>query len=524
MRVMKTEKLTIRQSVLLIGLFLFGFFLFGTSKVHAAEYDITPYSIPSGEQQAYYIASSADGNIWFVERQNNQLSKIDAITGEITEHAVPGIGADCGGLASGPSNSMWFIKGSTSKMGRWDIATNTETDFDLPDLGGGCYFGLIAGPDGNMWFAHESGKVGKITPSGTVTTYDAPDDGAGMQLTVGPDNNIWFSNPVANSLVKITTSGTTSSYPLPDGMSGGFGTVTGADDNIWVSTLDNKVARFNIGTEQFDVFDTPDGSYPMLLALGGDGNVWFGSAGGQGFGRISQSGAVTMFNLPDSETPVPIFTLATGSYGNIFGISNGQSSADSKVYKLELPGSQLRVLGANENCSQIQLISGSASTGIVDLKKLDKDDLPSNGNSYVTSLADYELTVPSGSTQRVRLVFQTCQPPEQVIARKYSNRTKKFTTIPGAQITQTSLNGNTALMLSYDIADGGPLDDDGVANGVIVDPVGLAQASDVDAAADNGTLVDTGQDVKLSIFTGTLLIASALALLRFSKRTVYKRN
>ncbi len=488
---------------------------FTAGQALAKPFDITPYNIPSGEQEAFYIATSDDGDIWFVERQYNNLSKIDAITGEISEYSIPDIGADCGGLANGPDNNIWFIKGTTGKISRWNITNNTETEFNLPPLGGGCLSGLISGPDNNLWFTHESGKIGKMTLSGTVTTYDIPGGGVGMQMSVGPDGNIWFSNIISNTLVKITTDGNITSFSMPVGVSGGYGITTGADNHIWVSSMNNKIAKFNIGSEEFNVYDAPADSYPMLLSLGGDGNVWFGSAGGLGIGRIDQSGVATMFDLPDTEAPIPIFSIATGSYGNIFGITYGKGVGDvSKVYKLELPESQMSTIGNTDDCTQIQLISGTASTGVMELTKLSKNSLPPDGDiSYITDLADYRLTVPIGSTQRVQLLFQTCAQPNQVLARKYSAQTRQYATLKNAQITPAKLNGNPALLLAYDITDGGLFDDDGLANGVIVDPVGLAIGSEQIEAQNqpvNKLLSDTGENSLSIVPTGILIVFGSI--------------
>lgn len=452
----------------------------------AATFDVTSYSIPSGENNAQYIASSADGNVWFVERVNNKLSKIDAMTGAVTEYSVPGIGADCGGITSGPDGNLWYIKGDTNKIGRWDLATNTEATFDVPS--GSCYFGIITGPDNNLWFTREDGKVGKMTTGGVTTLYDVPDGGSAMQLVIGPDNNIWFPAVDGSKLVKLQTDGTMTSVSLPGGLSGTYGIAKDGTGNLWVSSaFSNKVIKYEIGSSQFTAYDTPAQSTPFFLSTGGDGNVWFGSMGGQGFGRVENNGNVTMYGLPNGQANAPIFNLATASFGNIWGITDGKAvNAVSMVYKLELPNSQLKVLGSNNNCSQVQLASGN-TTGISDFKKMTLAELPSDGSrTYPVGLADFKINVPIGSTQRVNIVFQNCSAPNNLIVRKYSPRTGRYSTIKDAQITQITLNDKPAVLASYNVTDGGELDDDGIANGVIVDPVGLATpGSDVSAAAPN---------------------------------------
>lgn len=68
-----------------------------------------------------------------------------------------------------------------------------------------------------------------------------------------------------------------------------------------------------------------------------------------------------------------------------------------------------------------------------------------------------------------------------------------------ATVQQSSIGGSSALLLSFDITDGGALDNDGVANGVIVDPTGLA--------VNVSTLADTGQNMAWLASSAGVLIA-----------------
>jgi hypothetical protein len=51
-----------------------------------------------------------------------------------------------------------------------------------------------------------------------------------------------------------------------------------------------------------------------------------------------------------------------------------------------------------------------------------------------------------------------------------------YTAVPGAIIQQVTIGGISVTRASYEITDGSSLDDDGVADGNIVDPVGIAQS------------------------------------------------
>lgn len=91
------------------------------------------------------------------------------------------------------------------------------------------------------------------------------------------------------------------------------------------------------------------------------------------------------------------------------------------------------------------------------------------------------------------------------ILRKYDPTTKQYSTIPGATITHAVVGGQNVIEASYQVTDGGPLDEDGAANGVIVDPAGLAVSP-----ASAATLTNTGYDITLaSAFSGSLIVLAA---------------
>ena len=59
------------------------------------------------------------------------------------------------------------------------------------------------------------------------------------------------------------------------------------------------------------------------------------------------------------------------------------------------------------------------------------------------------------------------------------------------------------IKLTYDITDGGVLDQDGLVNGTIIDPVGLATGQ---------LLAETGTDQRLHIPLALILIITTLAI------------
>src|SRR5437588_6350752 len=73
-----------------------------------------------------------------------------------------------------------------------NAATGDIVEFSAPSPS----YDITAGPDGNLWFIESNvNKIGRITPTGTVTEFDIPTAGDPSSITAGPDGNLWFSAP-----------------------------------------------------------------------------------------------------------------------------------------------------------------------------------------------------------------------------------------------------------------------------------------------------------------------------------------
>ena len=53
---------------------------------------------------------------------------------------------------------------------------------------------IAPGPDGNLWFTENKGRIGRITPSGDITEFAIPSPDSGpVGIAAGPDANLWFT-------------------------------------------------------------------------------------------------------------------------------------------------------------------------------------------------------------------------------------------------------------------------------------------------------------------------------------------
>jgi virginiamycin B lyase len=84
--------------------------------------------------------------------------------------------------------------------GRFEVP---EGGLDVPGLG--APDGLIAGPDGNLWFHAASGSIGRISLDGKITEFDMPQGvGADGGLAIGPDGALWFADLDGNHIGRLT--------------------------------------------------------------------------------------------------------------------------------------------------------------------------------------------------------------------------------------------------------------------------------------------------------------------------------
>jgi streptogramin lyase len=75
--------------------------------------------------------------------------------------------------------------------------------------------GMVTGPDGALWFTGNNGLIGRMTATGTMTTYTTNTTTNLGGIAVGGDGALWFLEPQSNMVGRITTSGTVTSYAIP---------------------------------------------------------------------------------------------------------------------------------------------------------------------------------------------------------------------------------------------------------------------------------------------------------------------
>lgn len=152
---------------------------------------------------AYGLVYGPDGKIWIAE----QGGYVQPLTPGPTPSMGPSIAASGTptALAVGSDGNIWVAAhGFIDVIQTSGSVANT---YAVPSSLGGTS-GIAPGSDGALWFTGSgglTGGIGRITPSGVITTYftgfGSTDDPSDMKL--GPDGNLWFTEPNGNAIGRL---------------------------------------------------------------------------------------------------------------------------------------------------------------------------------------------------------------------------------------------------------------------------------------------------------------------------------
>jgi streptogramin lyase len=334
------------------------------------------YSTPTASSSPYSIAAGSDGNVWFTEKNPNNIGVFESLgggTGIVEDQpTVPsGYGSSSAygawGITSGPDGNLWFTEsfceedacfaGSITPGGTINLYL-TPTDDITPE-------GITAGPDGNLWFT-ESGEEGgegsaiaQMTTAGTIAEFPTPTaDSVPVSITTGGDGNLWFTESAVNQIGVITTAGKfPHEYPIPAGLTGvsiaaagtgyqngdvvtvvqsgasggtlarlqvnGSGAVTAitiTSIGTGYSVANNLSTTGGHGTGlTVNVGATANTFDPAGITLGPDGNVWFTAYDANNIIEVTPAGQFTAYGVPVVGNPE---SITEGPDGNIWYTDN----------------------------------------------------------------------------------------------------------------------------------------------------------------------------------------------------------
>jgi virginiamycin B lyase len=208
-------------------------------------------------------------------------------------------------LMAVPIVSLGLAVGNAAASGNARVTDYTDPSINFP-------LRIAAGSDGALWFTN-TGSIGRISTSGTVTTYSDPDIDP-YWITAGPDGALWFTNVNHESIGRITTSGTITTYPDPS-IDSAYGITTGPDGALWFTNVVNDSIGRITTTGTVTHYTDPSIVHPTDIAAGPDGALWFTNDGANSIGRITTTGTVTHYTDPSIEQP---YAIAAGPDGALW--------------------------------------------------------------------------------------------------------------------------------------------------------------------------------------------------------------
>ncbi len=448
------------------------------------------------------LGTDSLGNIYAPDSNNNRIQKFDKNGVHLMHWGTTGAGDgqfDYPNSVTVDSNDYIYVNETNNNriqkfdsngnfITKWGTAGAGDGQFNLPSY-------VASDSSNNIYIVdYYNYRIQKFDSSGNfITKWGSFGSGDGQFSTIGglaidSYNNVYVSDN--NRIQKFDSSGNFitkwGSFGSGDGQFNGAGGISmDVLNNLYVAdSSNNRIQKF-------------DSSGNFITKWGS-----FGRANGQ-------------------------FFFVNGVHIDRFGQLYTNESNNSRIQKFTYPSTtsytfnNAPVTGSPANVT----LSVPNSTDITCANSVSASSLSSQDSnySYPLGVVNFCFSVSNGSTNQVSLTFVTDLTPSQVTPRKYNSTTHGYSTIPSYTLTETSASGHHALQLTYSITDGGSLDQDGVANGTIVDPIGLATANaSTSSGTSSSTLASTGEDTKpLYLLAILLLLAGSLGLVR---KTVIQKN
>jgi streptogramin lyase len=201
------------------------------------------------------LAAGTEGSVWATEVEVFDFrARVTHTTpgGEVAVFPIDGV-SRLGGIAAGTNGAVWFTEfGSREQLGvvtaagqvnhvAWSIPWGEQVEpVDA----------IVAGPDGDVWFAEAPGHIGHMDDRGSVTELPllSPTDTVSA-IVVGMDRNLWFLGGTGeartgNVLGRITPTGCRTEFRFH--LTGGDGGRLAADraGNLWIAAP-QEIARFS---------------------------------------------------------------------------------------------------------------------------------------------------------------------------------------------------------------------------------------------------------------------------------------
>jgi streptogramin lyase len=176
---------------------------------------LATYQIPTpnpndpltGTGEAVTIITGPDHNLWFVEEAGNKIGRITT-AGVITEFPIPTAGSHPKNLVIGADGNLWFPEIEAGNVARVTMS-GVITEFPMvADPTIHRLRRIAVTPDGSMWVVNAmlappwDSEIGKFNSAGVETNLWSV-GGSPRAIVAGPDGNPWFADESQDLVVRL---------------------------------------------------------------------------------------------------------------------------------------------------------------------------------------------------------------------------------------------------------------------------------------------------------------------------------
>lgn len=250
----------------------------------------------SGGPSDAALVRLADGTAWYTDVAGNRLVRINPDKSETAIVPVDASTVRLSGLAVGPGNQLWYSKDTSKRVGRIPLTGGEGLEFALPGTGNALPSGIVAGPDGTLWFYDPiRNGVARVAPDGSVTELRGPEFQnrrfAPSGLAVAADGTLWTTASNHNAVYRVAPGGSFTRFDIASPAAQPGQIAAAPDGSFWFTmpairalgriTRDGSITEHQVGKET-----------PTHVAVGDDGTVWFAMKNYSMLGWIRPGGGI----------------------------------------------------------------------------------------------------------------------------------------------------------------------------------------------------------------------------------------